>query len=43
MSKATVLELDPGGHQIIRGIHNCAYSQLQTCFQGEGKESSATP
>lgn len=34
MSKAIFLEPDPEGHRIIRHIHNCAHSQLETYFQG---------
>lgn len=36
----------PCGHQIIRDLHNCAYSQLETRFGAGGgvrEEQSSTP
>ena len=41
-SKVIFLELGPGSHQIIRDLHNCASSQLKTCFRGAG-ECNSTP
>lgn len=35
-SKAIVLELAPGAHQILRDLHNCAYSQLEPVFLRRG-------
>lgn len=35
-SKVIFLELGPGSHQIIRDLHNCASSQIKTCFRGRG-------
>ena len=35
-SKAIVLKLVPGAHQILRDLHNCAYSQLEPVFLGRG-------
>lgn len=35
-SKAIVLKLVPGAHQILRDLHNCAYSQLEPVFLRRG-------
>ena len=39
-SKATVLELAPGGHQIFRDVHNCVSSQSEPVFSGRGRDTA---
>ena len=41
MSKAIVLELAPGGHQIIRDLHNCTCSQLEPVFSRKGRNAAS--